>query len=138
MFYLDANVFIAAALDPSTKGEVAAKILQDAHQGKNRAATSAITFDEVFWIISKEKGREVAENVYESMLGTRNLQVIDLSREVLTESLKVLRETKLKPRDAIHVASARISGINEMVTEDADFDGITGLRCFNIKAFAKQ
>ena len=53
MFYLDANVFIYAAINTKEFGEKSRSLLQRIQQGEEKAETSALTFDEVFWAIKK-------------------------------------------------------------------------------------
>jgi predicted nucleic acid-binding protein len=50
MIYLDSNVFLNAILNLEEEGEKARNIVQKLQEGKMAAATSALSFDEVFWI----------------------------------------------------------------------------------------
>ena len=53
MIYLDSNIFIYAAVNTQEPGEKARSLLQRIQQGDEKAETSALTFEEVFWAIKK-------------------------------------------------------------------------------------
>jgi predicted nucleic acid-binding protein len=53
MIYVDSNLFIYATLNTEEVGEKARSLLQRIQQGEEKAETSALTFDEVFWAIKK-------------------------------------------------------------------------------------
>ena len=53
MLYLDANVFIYATINTEELGEKARFLLGKIQQGEEKAETSALTFDEVFWASKK-------------------------------------------------------------------------------------
>ena len=57
MIYLDANVFLNAILTREKEGEKARTIIKKLQKGELTAATSALTFDEVFWIVKKHRLR---------------------------------------------------------------------------------
>ena len=63
MLYLDANVFIYAAINTQEIGEKARTLLQKIQQGDQQGATSALTFDEVFWSIKKRKPELASRNI---------------------------------------------------------------------------
>ena len=48
VLYLDANVFIFAALSTKDYGDKAESLLDKVQRGEENAKTSALTFDEVF------------------------------------------------------------------------------------------
>ena len=54
-FYLDSNVFIYAILDRGEKGETAGKILEAMQSEKFSGVTSQITFEEIVFVVWKEK-----------------------------------------------------------------------------------
>jgi predicted nucleic acid-binding protein len=60
MRYLDANVFIYAALYEGEKGDKARKLIKKVREGEEAAFTSVLTFDEFFWIVKKERGFDSA------------------------------------------------------------------------------
>lgn len=47
---------------------------------------------------------------------------------VVDEMLRLLQESRLRGRDAVHAATAGVAGFDSIVTADQDFDGTPGLR----------
>jgi len=127
MIYLDSMVPIYAILYADKRGEWARNLLEHVRNGKQAAVTSALTFDEVFWKVKKEKGFDAALQAGEAFLTMPNLTFIDVNDEVLWESLALIKQYKLDPRDAIHAACAITHGIYTIISEDSDFDKIVKL-----------
>jgi predicted nucleic acid-binding protein len=73
MIYLDSNVFIYATVNTKELGEKARSMLQRIQQGEEKAETSALTFDEVFWAINK-LDYEAALEACQTLLNFPNLE----------------------------------------------------------------
>ena len=123
MLYLDANVFIYAAINTEEIGEKARNLLQKIQQGQEQAATSVLTFDEVFWSIKKRKP-ELAQETSYALLNFPNLEIISADRKLALSALKIINEYNLAPRDALHAASAIASKADCVISMDAHFDKI--------------
>lgn len=128
MLYLDANVFIFAALNTEEYGGKALALLKKIQQGEVQAITSALTFDETFWEVKKNRGIEKALETAEAMLNFPNLEIISADREVVSSALQIIREYHLAPRDAIHAATALMKKAETMVSTDPHFDKIKKLK----------
>lgn len=124
MIYLDSNVFICAALYDDEMGKRARTILKEIRSGRFEGCTSTLTFDEVYWIVKKEKGKESALRVVKAMLRMRNLRFLPVDKGVLWRTYELLDGNDLGPRDGIHLACALISGSETMISEDSDFDKV--------------
>ena len=127
MLYLDANVFIYAAINTEEIGEKARTLLQKIQQGEEQAATSALTFDEVFWSIKKRKP-ELASETCQALLNFPNLEIIPVNRELALAALEIINECNLAPRDAIHAATAISEKLDCIVSTDPHFDKIKELK----------
>jgi predicted nucleic acid-binding protein len=127
VLYLDANVFIYATINTKELGEKSRFLLQKIQQGAERAETSALTFDEVFWAIKKHNF-ELALEACEAMLNFPNLEIISVDREVASSALQLIGEYHLAPRDAIHAATAIAEKADTIVSTDADFDKVKELK----------
>ena len=128
MLYLDANVFIFAAINTKEDGDKAVILLKKIQQGEERAITSALTFDEVFWEVKRNRGMEKALETAEAMLNFPNLEIIPADREVVSSALQIIKEYHLAPRDAIHAATAMAEKADAVVSTDAHFDKIKELK----------
>lgn len=60
MIYLDSTVIIYAILYAEGGGEWTINLLKKVRNGERMAVTSALTFDDVFWKVKKEKGFNAA------------------------------------------------------------------------------
>ncbi len=127
MLYLDANVFVYAAINTEEVGKKARTLLQKIQQGEEQAATSALTFDEVFWSIKKRKP-ELASETCQALLNFPNLEIIPADRELVLSALKIINECNLAPRDALHAATAIAAKASCIISTDPHFDKIKELK----------
>lgn len=126
--YLDANIFLFAVLDEGPRGEHARSLLRRIVDGEERAATSALTLDEVVWILQGEGPREVAIREGQRLIGLPNLEILDVTAQDVLESLALMEDHQaLDPRDAIHAAVALSHGIYTIVSDDPDLEGLPDL-----------
>ncbi|MEA1925172.1 MAG: PIN domain-containing protein [Candidatus Altiarchaeota archaeon] len=124
MRYLDANVFIYAALYDGKKAEHAREILREMVEG-DVAITSTLTIDEVVWIVWKESNREKAIKESVRILELPNLKVLSVDAKDAYSALNLMNKyQKLKPRDAIHLAVSLRAGVFRIISDDSDFDDV--------------
>ncbi len=128
MNYLDANIFIYAVGSLDEKKEKCLKILNKVVGGEIEACTSFLTWDEFVHVVRKLWGREVATSEGKKFLQFPNLHFIKTDREVISKAQELISEYNLKPRDAIHAASALVKGVREIISDDSDFDKVKGLK----------
>jgi predicted nucleic acid-binding protein len=115
-------------LDETETGEWARELLERVQTEKMTACTSFLTFDEVFYKVNKVKGSGVAIKNIEAFLTMSNFRFIEVNDGVIWKALELIRGYHLLPRDAIHAATAFISGAQTIFSEDTDFDDIPGLK----------
>jgi len=127
MLYLDSNIFIYAAISNTEQGKKARALLQIIQQGQEKAATSALTFDEVFWVI-KKRNAEAAFEACNALLNFPNLEIIPADREIALSALGIIKEYNVAPRDAIHAATALSEKADAIVSTDPHFDKIKELK----------
>ena len=128
MLYLDSNVFVYATLNNEELGDRARLLLSRVQQGKERAATSALTFDELVYVVKKHRSREDATSAGEAFLNFPNLKLVAVNGELLALALNLIRKYQLDPRDAIHAATALTAKAKTVVSTDAHFDRIKELK----------
>ena len=127
MLYLDANIFIYAATNTEEQGEKAGALLQKVQSGEEKAKTSVLTFDEVFWAIKKHNVK-LAFEICDALLNFPNLEIIPADRELALSALQLIKRHNLTPRDALHAATAISEKVDCIVSTDAHFDRIRGLK----------
>jgi len=128
--YVDSNVFIYPIIyDPESIPEAArarAK-LQEIAFGTIKAFTSTLTWDEVTWVTRRLFGSEKAATQGLIFLKLPNLQLLKVDSEVIHQAQSLLEKHNLKPRDAIHAATAIKNKLNRIISYDEDFDTVPNL-----------
>ncbi|MEM3108875.1 MAG: type II toxin-antitoxin system VapC family toxin [Candidatus Bathyarchaeia archaeon] len=131
MIYLDANFYVFALLDTGTKGLNASRIQESIVEGRE-AVTSVLSLDELMWILIKNRRRELIRRAIEGIYATPNLTVREVDSDVPLFALDFMEKYDLKPRDAFHVAVMKSLGVNEIVSDDPDFDRIEWIKRIKI------
>jgi len=128
MTYLDTNVFVYAAINNGHLGAKCRNILSKIAESKSEAFTSILTWDEFVYSIWKKENKEKAIAEGKLFLKLPNISFIGASYEIINKSQRIIEKYNLKPRDAIHAASAIISGMKEIISDDSDFDKVKELK----------
>jgi len=135
--YLDSNVFIYPLLYEDDKA-IACKEIMEALINKNfEAYTSVLCWDEFVYILRKERGKETAVKEGEKFLKFPHLLFLDARKSVLFKAQQLMEEYKLKPRDAIHAATAILNHINEIISDDGDFDAVKEIKRIPLGKFTR-
>lgn len=127
MTYLDSNVFLCAVLFDDAKAAHCRETLACVASGALPALTSVLTWDEFVYVLQRLKGRDTAQAQGSRFLRLPNLRLISADLAVMAKAQSLVETSRLKPRDAIHAATAILQHATEFVSDDADFDGITGI-----------
>jgi len=127
VLYLDANVFVFAAVNTEDLGDKARSIIRRIQLGEETAVTSALTWDEVFWAVKKHN-MELAFEVCEAMMNLPNLEIISADKELALSALRLMRDCHLAPRDALHAATAIACDVDFVVTSDEHFSRVKELK----------
>lgn len=137
MIYLDSNIFVSAIINPPTdqQASICKKILMKIISNEISAATSLLTWDEVIYVIKKTLGREIAIVEGKKFLIFPNLKFLKVDEDIIFQSQNLISKYQLNPRDAIHAATAIANNINEIISDDADFDQIKELKRIKLEKF---
>lgn len=128
MNYLDSNLIIYAILDDTETGEWSRKILERVQNAQMPGCTSFLTFDEVYYKVNKVRGIDVAVINTTAFLSMPNLRFININDIIIWKALELIKEYHILPRNAIHASTAFIEGAEIIISQDADFDKIKGLK----------
>ncbi|MBU1252466.1 MAG: type II toxin-antitoxin system VapC family toxin [Nanoarchaeota archaeon] len=128
MIYLDANIFILSILDNKEKGEHCRKLLRNAASGKVVAFTSVLTWDEVVHSLGKYTSPKILREQSCKFLRFPKLIFLKTDLEILEKAEELRTCYGLKPRDAIHAATAIINKIPKIASDDTDFDKVKELK----------
>jgi len=135
MIYIDSNVFIYPVIyNNKVSGVVKAKeYLLKIAKGQLKACTASLTWDELVWIVRKISDINSAIQEGKRFLEFPYLQILNIDHNILQKAQELLEEYCLKPRDAIHAAAALVNNINQIVSDDDDFDRIKGVKRLSIR-----
>lgn len=128
MIYLDANIFIYSLGNVDKKTKACIQILDGIIKGKMEACTSLLTWDEFFYAIRKQMDKEKAIEESKRFLEFPNLILLRVTEETIEKAHLLAAQYNLRPRDAIHAASAITNNIKEIISDDPDFDRIKELK----------
>jgi len=128
MIYLDANFFIFALLDNTSKGERARDIHRRIASGGEKAATSPLAIDELMWVLIRARKEHLLRMAVEDIYSTPNLDVTTITSTVPLVALEIIERYKLKPRDAFQIATMKENKLKEILTDDSDFDKVEWVR----------
>jgi len=122
MLYLDAGVFIYAALNREGIGKRARSLLEKVRDAREEAASCTLAFDEVIWIVGKHRSRKDAIDAAAAFVALPNLKLLPVNQDSLFSALNLMRRYSLGPRDAIHASAAIQNNCSAIVSADAHFD----------------
>lgn len=135
MIYVDSNVFILSFLGQDESARLSRAILSKIARNEVVAFTSLLTWDEICWNARKYLGIEDAIQQSKKFLEFPHLNLIDVNELVIKTAQDLVQRYRLKPRDAIHAASALCKGIKLFLSEDEDFDAVKELGRKSVQTF---
>ena len=121
--YIDSNVFIYAVLYEDARALACRQILTHIVAGDFDAVTSVLTWDEFTYVLARNLGQATAALQGERFLRFPGLTFEPCTPAILAAAQEIYLSTSLRPRDAIHIATARHVSAHAVVSEDSDFDG---------------
>ncbi|RAI43239.1 type II toxin-antitoxin system VapC family toxin [Rhodoplanes roseus] len=133
--YIDTNIFIYSIEGTAETAEPARKLMRFLRNNPGIAVTSEITLAESLAPTKRQDALPlpVKRRVYLDLLvGSRAVELVPVSREILIETAELRTVANLKLPDAIHLATAARMRCRSLVCEDGDFkdlpDGMTRVR----------
>jgi len=128
--YTDAGLFVLSLIADERAPYVSASksFVESVVRGERAVSTSVLTWDEVVYVVRRLLGPEDSQEKAEDLLALPNLNWVSADLAVIREASNLYRTLPLRPRDAIHAASAIRAGEHEIVSEDRAFDRVPGLR----------
>ncbi len=129
--YVDSNVFVLPLLGETATGgrsKAARRVLDEIEEGRMVAYTSVMTWDEVVWAVSRAIGREDGVAAEKKLLRFPGLRFLEATLAVTARAEGLMETTDLRPRDALHCASALAKGLETFVSDDHHFAKAPGIR----------
>ena len=126
--YIDANIFLNAILYDDEKSNICKQILTQIITKEIQGFTSLLTWDEVVYGVKKLRGQEIAIKEGNKFLKMPNLNFLNIGKEVIIKSQELINAYNIDPRDSIHLSSMLINDIQELASDDSDFDKIKEIK----------
>lgn len=129
MIYLDADAFAYLFLyeKKDVEHQKAIDLLDQYLTERQNLVTASLTWDEVACYALGKNGALAAEHVGSRFLSFPRLTIAPVTANTIQKANGLLM-SGLKPRDAIHAACALENGCRKIVSNDADFDYVKGLK----------
>lgn len=127
LLYVDSNVFLYPVIYdpvPVSKAARAKSFLKEIALGRVEAYTSSITWDEIVWVVRKVLGVDISMHQGRMFLNFPNLRILPVRRTTVLKAQELMENYELKPRDALHAATALENKLVAIVSFDEDFDKV--------------
>jgi len=128
--YADAGVFVLSLVadERARHASASRSFLEAVVLGRRTVTTSTLTWDEVVYVVRRLLGVEDSRAKAEELLALPNVSWIPADSTVIRAASTLYRDLPIRPRDAIHAASALQSREEEILSEDEVFNRVPGLR----------
>lgn len=125
--YWDACAFLGWLREEPDKVDGCGKVIREAESGKLQIVTSALTLAEVLFVkggtpipkTDREQVRALFENSW--------IVLYQLDRAIAEKAQEVVWDHGVRPRDAVHVATAMDAGVACLDTFDGKLLGLSGI-----------
>ena len=126
-WYVDVNIFIYWIGGHPKYGDNSIRWIRKMEEGKDIFITSTLTIYETLVILAGLTGRNLADkdfvnNILTSLTSLRSLKYIPLKSEDYLNAIEYISKFRLDLEDAIHYSVAKRNNINNIISNDEDFD----------------
>lgn len=131
--YWDSCIFIALLAGEPHHRTAIQELATQWNQGQITLVTSTLTVAEVLMAKCGPPGtpatrlRPDLEVSLDSLFNNTNMRLINVDPILAREARNFVWQFSIRPKDAIHVASALVAGVDEMHTTDAELLRASGL-----------
>ncbi|MBD0302572.1 MAG: type II toxin-antitoxin system VapC family toxin [Tolypothrix sp. T3-bin4] len=127
LVYLDTNVFIYAIEGYSEFVDELNEFFNSIDAGNLRAFTSELTLAEVLVRPLMDGNLEIQTAYQQALQSSEGLEVVPVCREVLIEAARLRSVANLRLPDAIHGATAILTGCETFLTNDRRLAALPGV-----------
>jgi predicted nucleic acid-binding protein len=125
--YLDTNVFIYAIEGYPEFVDELNEFFDSIDAGNMRAFTSELTLAEVLVRPLRDANLEIQTAYQQALQSSEGLEVVPVSRDVLIEAARLRAVANLRLPDAIHGATAILTGCETFLTNDRRLAAVPGV-----------
>lgn len=124
--YWDTDCFLGHFQAEPGKAEKCDGVLERAERGDVLIVTSALTIAEVLWMRGGPKIPQEKALIVQKFFRKSYIRVVNVSRKIATAAQTHVWVDDIRPKDAIHVATALFFGVDALETFDAGLIGKSG------------
>lgn len=118
--YWDSNVFLAFLQNEEGREAACRARLKSAELGEILIVTSALTIAEVIWLKGEPRLTEDKAETLNNFFQKSSIRSVNLDRKIAQDAQRLVWESKIRPKDSVHVATARHYGCSILETFDND------------------
>ncbi|PLX43347.1 MAG: PIN domain-containing protein [Hyphomicrobiales bacterium] len=124
--YWDSDCFLGHFKDEDGKAEKCDGVIQRAERGEVIIVTSALTLAEVLWMRGQTKIDKSKEDIVKRFFRRSYIRVYNVTRKISENAQDLVWDSSIKPKDAIHVATAIHLDVSALETFDQKLIGKSG------------
>jgi len=124
--YWDAATCIGYLAEERDKVRRCQYVVDRAERGEVEIVVSALTLAEVLWFKGGPKLPKETSELIRAFFRREYILVVDVTRRVAERAQDIVWEYNVKPKDAIHVASALVANAERLDTFDAGMIALSG------------
>jgi predicted nucleic acid-binding protein len=126
-FYWDSNAFLGFLNGEADKADVCELVLRAARNGTVVIVTSALTLTEVLFIKGQQKLDPSKRSKVDNFFKSQEITVRNVTRQVADLARAAVWDAAIKPKDALHIATACQYKVPVMHTFDEELIGKSGI-----------
>jgi predicted nucleic acid-binding protein len=130
--YLDTNIFIYALEGYPIFRTVLTTLFDALDRHELSAVTSELTLAEALVKPYLDRSLERQAAYVQILQPSASLQIVPVSRDVLVAAARLRAETNMKLPDAIHAATAQLTGCTQFLTNDTHVKTLPGLTILSL------
>lgn len=116
--YWDSDCFLGHLQAEPGKAEKCDGVIQRAERGEVLIVTSALTLAEVLWMRGGQRVSKDKAEIVQRFFRRSYIRVHNVTRKISEDAQELVWDYSIKPKDAIHVATALHLGIATLETFD--------------------
>lgn len=125
--YWDACAFLGWLREEPDKVDGCGKVIRQAESGKLEIVTSALTLAEVLYVKGGTPIPKSDRAQVRALFEHRWIVLYQLDRAIAEKAQEVVWDHGVRPRDAVHVATAMDAGVTCLDTFDGTLLGLSGI-----------
>ncbi|MCA3633528.1 MAG: type II toxin-antitoxin system VapC family toxin [Methylobacterium sp.] len=118
--YWDSDAFLGWLNNDPGKASKCDGVIQRAERGEVLIVTSALTLAECLWMRGQSKVPKNKAQIVQRFFKRSFIRVYNVTRKIGEDAQALVWDNGIKPKDAIHVATAIFLGVDALETFDAD------------------